>query len=510
MHSHRRSDHQLTEAQIAQLRSETRTKEEFLASIRAPDGVKLELEPQRAEIESKLKKSWKSSSTCSVRAMRTSSGRMRSLDPEPAEAREAREDQRQKNRDAAVEVKPPQPDSSFPRANKKGAIVMPTQRCTADGRDGKQCKGRTRKGQYCFTHRKKLNGTRIAQAQKKEAGMGLYATRDFKVGEFIAAYSGELVNGGANTGGPYYLQLRRAGNECIDAARTNSGDGRWVNDPRGSGKRANCEFAMRSGTTKVRVRATRAIKAGDEFLLSYGRAYWRCLQQAKKHGGVAKNGDNRRKANAAPSAEPQLLAAAELSALTLARGDYEIIAETRAAAEKDENYQARLKKLPTGHEARDGLLWLGTRLVVPNELALRTKLIAEMHDTPTGGHFGRDKTLAALKKRFHWEGMATTTAAYVAGCDMCQRVKHSQQLMPGLLMPLPVPEEIDSHWTMDFVTGLPKTARGHDTIQGHFSRGGSLKRLAATDTTVDAARAADTFLDSVVRHHGVPVSIVSR
>jgi hypothetical protein len=207
--------------------------------------------------------------------------------------------------------------------------------------------------------------------------------------------------------------------------------------------------------------------------------------------------------------EPHLLAAAELSATTLVRGDYELIAEARTAALKDENYQARLKERPEGQEARDGLLWLGERLIVPNDLVLRTKLIAELHDTPTGGHFGRDKTLAAVKKRFHWEGLATTTAAYVAGCDMCQRVKHSQQLKLGLLMPLPVPEEIDSHWTMDFVTGLPKTERGHDTIQGHFSRGGSLKRLAATDTTVDAMRAADTFIDSVMRHHGVPTSIVS-
>ena len=496
----RRSDHQLTQGQIAQLRGETRTREEFLASIRP-----------MSEKDFKLKQT-PSCSVCAMRALR----KVR-LVPESAEESAHREAQRQMNRDAATTVEPPAP--GLPKANKKGAIVMPTQRCTADGKDGKQCRGRTRRGQYCFWHRKKISGTRIARARKKEQGMGLFATKDFAVGETIADYSGELVNGGNDSGGPYYLQLRRAGgNECIDAARTNSGDGRWVNDPRGSGKRANCEFAMQAGTTKVRVRAVRAIKAGEEFLLSYGAAYWNCLQQAKKQlkkrvklmSDRPQRGMGRKqvlKKIMAP--EPQLLAAAELSALTLVRGDYELIAEARTAALRDKSYQTRLKEPPEGQEARDGLLWLGERLVVPNDLVLRTKLIAELHDTPTGGHFGRDKTLAAVKKRFHWEGLATTTAAYVAGCDMCQRVKHSQQVKPGLLMPLPVPEEIDSHWTMDFVTGLPKTERGHDTIQGHFSRGGSLKRLAATDTTVDAMRAADTFIDSVVRHHGVPSSIVS-
>ena len=105
--------------------------------------------------------------------------------------------------------------------------------------------------------------------------------------------------------------------------------------------------------------------------------------------------------------------------------------------------------------------------------------------------------------------MSDDVAAYVKGCDVCQRVKHNQQKIPGLLMPLPVPDNIDSHWTMDFVTGLPRTARGHDAIQGHFSRGGSIKRLLATDTNVDAERAAQGFIESVVRHHGVPASIVS-
>jgi len=329
-------------------------------------------------------------------------------------------------------------------------------------------------------------------------GLGLFATRDFKRREEIADYTGELYHG----------EVRVRGGATVDAARTNTGDGRWVNDPRGSGKRPNCEFAMVPGTTQVRARAIRPIKTGEEFLLSYGRSYWKCLNRKKAiERRTNPVGYGRGRKQLPP--QQQLLAAAELSAMTLVRGDFELIAQARAAAQRDTKYAALLNKPPEGQEARDGLLWLGARLVVPNDLTLRTKVIAEMHDTPTGGHFGRDKTLAALKKRFHWEGMSATAAAYVAGCDMCQRVKHSQQLTPGLLMPLPVPEEIDSHWTMDFVTGLPKTARGHDTIQGHFSRGGALKRLAATDTTVDASRAADIFMGCVVRHHGVPASIVS-
>src|SRR6185437_104747 len=74
-------------------------------------------------------------------------------------------------------------------------------------------------------------------------------------------------------GGPYYLQLRR--DLCVDAARTNSGDGRWVNAPRGSRKRVNAKLAITPGTINGRVIALRKINPGDEIFVSYGSAYWR-------------------------------------------------------------------------------------------------------------------------------------------------------------------------------------------------------------------------------------------
>jgi hypothetical protein len=492
----RRADHQI-KVDNAALQGTDRSKDEFLASVRLSTDKDEQYALPRDEYLALVQ-------------LQLAAARQVRARPDPEPDRAAREAQRQKNRDAALGVAPPAP--GLPAPNKQGAINMPTQRCTADSKDGTQCRGRTKRGQFCFSHRKQKHGTRVAKAQVRGAGMGLHATRDFERNEIIADYTGELIHDDNDdgVGGPYFLGLTRRDHGCIDAARTNSGDGRWINDPRGTGRRPNCKFASVPGTTEVRVRTLRRVKKGEEFLLSYGRSYWTCLNRQKRIKQQAER-DLPRKGMGRKQLAPQqkLLAVAELSAATLIRGDFELIAEARAAAQRDAKYAAQLDKPPEGHEARDGLLWMGARLCVPNDLPLRTKLMAECHDTPTGGHFGRDKTLAALQKRFHWAGMTALVAGYVAGCDMCQRVKHSQQRTPGLLMPLPVPEEIDSHWTMDFVTGLPKTASGHDCIQGHFSRGGALKRLAATDATVDAARAADIFIDSVVRHHGVPASVVS-
>jgi transposase InsO family protein len=154
-------------------------------------------------------------------------------------------------------------------------------------------------------------------------------------------------------------------------------------------------------------------------------------------------------------------------------------------------------------------LFDGSRLCVPNDAALRTRLLAECHDSVTGAHFGRDKTLEAVKARFSWDGLASDVDRYVATCDACQRNKPSQQATPGLLMPLPLPERPCQEWTQDAVTGLPKTKRGHDAMQVYVERFCKLKHFAATYSTDGAEAIARSFVHTVIRPHGVPESVVS-
>jgi len=47
-----------------------------------------------------------------------------------------------------------------------------------------------------------------------------------------------------------------------------------VNDVRGTGKRANVRFPCNQQRKTVTVRAKGRVKAGEEFLLSYGRGFW--------------------------------------------------------------------------------------------------------------------------------------------------------------------------------------------------------------------------------------------
>ena len=117
--------------------------------------------------------------------------------------------------------------------------------------------------------------------------------------------------------------------------------------------------------------------------------------------------------------------------------------------------------------------------------------------------------LAAAQARFEWRGMATDVEQYVLTCDACQRNKHSKQLTPGLLMPLPLPEEPCLHWTTDAVTGLPKSKAGYDAIQVYVDRVTKLKRFALARTSDGSVQLANSTLRTIIGPHGTPKSLVS-
>ena len=60
--------------------------------------------------------------------------------------------------------------------------------------------------------------------------------------------------------------------------------------------------------------------------------------------------------------------------------------------------------------------------------------------------------------------MKKDTAEYVAICDVCQRVNAEHQKPAGLLQRMPIPEWKWDNLGMDFITGLPRTRSGYDSI----------------------------------------------
>ena len=69
-----------------------------------------------------------------------------------------------------------------------------------------------------------------------------------------------------------------------------------------------------------------------------------------------------------------------------------------------------------------------------------------------------------LKQIYLWDGMKKDIAEYVAKCSNCQQVKAKHLKTSGLTQ---IIEVLTWKWeaiNMDFVVGLPRTRRQHDSI----------------------------------------------
>nr|AAM01049.1 putative polyprotein [Oryza sativa Japonica Group]ABB47061.1 retrotransposon protein, putative, Ty3-gypsy subclass [Oryza sativa Japonica Group] len=98
---------------------------------------------------------------------------------------------------------------------------------------------------------------------------------------------------------------------------------------------------------------------------------------------------------------------------------------------------------------------------------------------------------------------------FVALCDVCQRVKAEHQRPAGLLQPLQVPEWKWDEIGMDFITGLPKTQDGYDSIWVVVDRLTKVARFIPVKTTYGGNKLAELYFARIVSLHGVPKKIVS-
>jgi hypothetical protein len=404
---------------------------------------------------------------------------------------------------------------NLPAATKGGTIPMPSQQCAAFTKVGAACKRRTLKGHHCAGHMKLLQRLAVAKSSIAGAGLGLFAakgTGGFKPGERIALYTGDWVellpgSAGDQQGGNYYLEINRK--LAVDAARTNTALGRWANAPTGArgpnGRplRPNAKLVQVQAQKHGALRASRRIKPGEEILVSYGRQYWRFAANAAAAADASI-------AHAFASLVGATVAPAEPTATT------PLLEQLRTAAQVDPAYNAVLTALAAqppeagaAVTARDGLLYHGEQVVVPNDAALRTQLLAEAHDAGTSGHTGVTGTLDRLKQRVHWAGISAAAHDYVVTCDSCQRNKVEQRRTAGLLRPPAIPDEPGYAINMDFVFGLPRTADGHTGYLSITCRLSNWLVVALCADEVDAEGAAQLVFDEWVVHYGLPAEILS-
>lgn len=108
------------------------------------------------------------------------------------------------------------------------------------------------------------------------------------------------------------------------------------------------------------------------------------------------------------------------------------------------------------HDKRDPARLL---LVLPKSMV--EYVLQETHDKPTGGHFGIFRTVDSIRRRFYWPTLDEDVSKYVRTCDLCQRKKANNQRKEGLMIPMPIPQEIFEIVGMDLMGPLPKSSKGH-------------------------------------------------
>lgn len=157
---------------------------------------------------------------------------------------------------------------------------------------------------------------------------------------------------------------------------------------------------------------------------------------------------------------------------------------------------------------QDNILRYKGRIVVAPGSSWCARLLEEYHASPTAGHSGFLRTYKRLQTGFYWQGMKADIKHFVAHCEVCQRNKAEAVAPPGLLNPLPVPDDVWVDISMDFIEGLPRS--NHKTVilvvVDRLSKYAHFISLAHPYT---ASKVADVFVREIVRLHGPPRSIVS-
>ncbi|CAH1452087.1 unnamed protein product [Lactuca virosa] len=187
------------------------------------------------------------------------------------------------------------------------------------------------------------------------------------------------------------------------------------------------------------------------------------------------------------------------------------IKEAQLDALKPENVASEsLRGMDKNLEVKGGgALYFMDRIWTPKHGGFRDLIMTEAHNTRYSVHPGSDKMYLDLKKLYWWPNMKAEIATFVSKCLTCAKVKVEYQKPSGLLQQPEIPEWKWERITMDFITKLPKTTGGLDTIWVIVDRLTKSAHFLPIKETDKMEKLTRTYIREIVRLHGVPISIIS-
>jgi hypothetical protein len=192
-----------------------------------------------------------------------------------------------------------------------------------------------------------------------------------------------------------------------------------------------------------------------------------------------------------------------------------IILQRIIGAQKDDEGMKHIReKIMAGtakcfKEDDQGVIWFNNRIVVSKNEKLRQQILDEAHLSRYSIHPGSTKMYHDLKQHYWWTKMKIEIARYVAKCDTCRRVKAIHMKTAGPLQSLPIPTWKWEDISMDFIVGLPRTAKGFDSIWVIIDRLTKIAHFLPVKAKYSVATYAALYIARILSLHGVPKTIVS-
>jgi hypothetical protein len=156
-----------------------------------------------------------------------------------------------------------------------------------------------------------------------------------------------------------------------------------------------------------------------------------------------------------------------------------------------------------------GVVWFNHRIVVPKNDEIHQQILDKAHLSRYSIHPGSTKMYHDLKHHYWWTKMKVEITRYVARCDTCRRVKAIYMKATGPLQSLPIPTWKWEDISMEFIVGLPRTARGYDSIWVIVDQLTKIAHFLPVRVKYTMATYAELYIGRILSLHGVPKTIVS-
>ena len=156
-------------------------------------------------------------------------------------------------------------------------------------------------------------------------------------------------------------------------------------------------------------------------------------------------------------------------------------------------------------QLKEGLWYVGMRLIIPRTGALREALFQLAHNSLVGF----DKTYGSLCSAYYWPNMRRDLEkGYVTSCPEYQHNKSTTSKPIGPIHPLPILDQHGNSVTIDFIGPLPED-NGNNCIVTFMDHLGSDIQLVAMQMNINAEKLAYLFFDKWYCGNGLPADIVS-